>query len=466
MGHIDAGKTAVARCLTEIVSTAGLDKHIQAQERGITIDLGFTFFQLENFLITLVDSPGHADLIQAVVSAANIIDLAFIVVDATHGPQIQTGEHLLILDTLQIPEIFILINKIDAVDVNQLQKVEKQVQSILAGTRYKNSNHIFQVSAQNKIGFEKIKEELLHYLKENPPKRNMTGPFRFVFDHHFGKKGQGTILTGNVLLGNAKVGDEITILPPDLHSKIKSIQIAKQNSESMQAGDRCGIGVVEIDSNALFRGCFVVKDKTPFIKSEIFEIEFSKILLYKQPIMFGQQFSINIGMRSIRGRLFPFTYIPQDQKKTRIRCDFDIDIQQGRALMWLESSEYIQLGDMALITRMDLPPNSLRIVGSGKIITSATGPLIIGKIRTKSGEVKHPDYSPKTVIVDGLAQSKEGALSILNSFCKSPYGKILKSFGSKGAVEVEYHGLTPPPKGEKVELQLIKEFTLEKDAVY
>ena len=76
MGHIDAGKTSVARCLSEIVSTAGLDKHSQAQKRGITIDLGFTFFRLENFIITLVDAPGHADLIKSVFSAANIIDTA------------------------------------------------------------------------------------------------------------------------------------------------------------------------------------------------------------------------------------------------------------------------------------------------------------------------------------------------------------------------------------------------------
>jgi len=121
---------------------------------------------------------------------------------------------------------------------------------------------------------------------------------------------------------------------------------------------------------------------------------------------------------------------------------------------------------VVLLTRMDLPPNSLRIIGSGKIITSITGALLFGKIRTKSGEIKHPDYSPKTVIVEGLAQSKEGALSILNFSCKLPYGKVLKSFGSKGAVEVEYNGPSPPLKGDKVELQLIKEFPLEKDAVY
>jgi selenocysteine-specific elongation factor len=113
MGHIDAGKTSVARALSELISTAGLDKHSQSKDRGITIDLGFTFFPLDEFMVTLVDAPGHADLIRSVVSGANIIDMAFVVVDAVKGPQVQTGEHLVILDVMQIPKVFILLNKID-----------------------------------------------------------------------------------------------------------------------------------------------------------------------------------------------------------------------------------------------------------------------------------------------------------------------------------------------------------------
>jgi len=86
MGHIDHGKTALARAISEHVSTAGLDKHPQAQERGITIDLGFTMFILNKYLVTLVDAPGHADLIRSVVAGANIIDSAILTVAADEGP--------------------------------------------------------------------------------------------------------------------------------------------------------------------------------------------------------------------------------------------------------------------------------------------------------------------------------------------------------------------------------------------
>ncbi|MBY9004042.1 MAG: selenocysteine-specific translation elongation factor, partial [Candidatus Lokiarchaeota archaeon] len=80
-GHIDSGKTSVAGILSEFISTAGIDAHPQSKERGITIDLGFTSLILDDYLITLVDGPGHADLIKISASSVEIIDLAVIVID-------------------------------------------------------------------------------------------------------------------------------------------------------------------------------------------------------------------------------------------------------------------------------------------------------------------------------------------------------------------------------------------------
>jgi len=99
-GHIDSGKTAVAAVLSEFISTAGIDAHPQSKERGITIDLGFTSLVLDEYLITLVDGPGHADLIKISASSVEIIDCALIVIDITKGPQIQTGEHLIMIESL------------------------------------------------------------------------------------------------------------------------------------------------------------------------------------------------------------------------------------------------------------------------------------------------------------------------------------------------------------------------------
>ena len=321
LGHVDAGKTSIARGLTEVISTAGLDKHPQSQERGITIDLGFTFFQLDQYLVTLVDAPGHADLIQSVVSAANIIDAAFLVIDATRGPQVQTGEHLIILDLFQIPKVFVLINKIDAVDETQLEKVQNQIIAIFNETRYKDNVEIFLVSAYLNQGLDEVKAALLSYLNDHPPQRNLEDPFKFLFDHHFAKKGQGTILTGNVLTGSARIGDEIIILPPELKSKIKSIQKAKKTSDIAEAGDRCGIGLSEMNPAQLFRGCIAVKDKSNFIKAELLIIDVHHNLLFNHNCIFGQQITINHGMMVIPGRIFPFQTELEDSQEYLIRQD-------------------------------------------------------------------------------------------------------------------------------------------------
>ena len=108
MGHVDSGKTSLARALSLICSTASLDKHPQSKERGITIDLGFSAFftrfpsekyptSLFNAIqFTVVDCPGHASFIRTIMGGASIIDLMFLVIDINKGIQTQTSECLVI----------------------------------------------------------------------------------------------------------------------------------------------------------------------------------------------------------------------------------------------------------------------------------------------------------------------------------------------------------------------------------
>jgi selenocysteine-specific elongation factor len=66
-------------------STASLDKNPQSQERGITLDLGFSCFivkaSAQCFQYTLVDCPGHASLIKTIIQGASIIDYMMLVID-------------------------------------------------------------------------------------------------------------------------------------------------------------------------------------------------------------------------------------------------------------------------------------------------------------------------------------------------------------------------------------------------
>ena len=125
MGHVDSGKTSLARALSTTVSTAGLDKHPQSQERGINLDLGFSSFEVtmpqhireaaphyEKLQFTLVDCPGHASLIRTIIGGAQIIDMMMLVIDVTKGVQTQTAECLVVGEIL-MNNLVVVLNKID-----------------------------------------------------------------------------------------------------------------------------------------------------------------------------------------------------------------------------------------------------------------------------------------------------------------------------------------------------------------
>ena len=140
LGHIDSGKTSLAKALSTIGSTAGFDKNPQSKERGITLDLGFSAFVIEipefmeapdhTFLqITLVDWPGHASLMKTVIGGASIIDYMILVIDATKGIQAQTSEWI-VLGELLMKKLCIVVNKIDLIEADDEKHREEKLEKI------------------------------------------------------------------------------------------------------------------------------------------------------------------------------------------------------------------------------------------------------------------------------------------------------------------------------------------------
>ena len=123
LGHVDSGKTSLAKALSTQASTASFDKNPQSRERGITLDLGFSSFQVaipehlkqepyDVLQFTLVDCPGHASLIKTIIGGAQIIDMMMLVVDVTKGVQTQTAECLVIGEIL-CEKMVVVLNKVD-----------------------------------------------------------------------------------------------------------------------------------------------------------------------------------------------------------------------------------------------------------------------------------------------------------------------------------------------------------------
>ncbi|KAL4670385.1 hypothetical protein H8957_010575 [Semnopithecus entellus] len=246
LGHIDSGKTALARALSTTASTAAFDKQPQSRERGITLDLGFSCFSVplparlrsslpefqaapeaepepgEPLLqVTLVDCPGHASLIRTIIGGAQIIDLMMLVIDVTKGMQTQSAE-CLVIGQIACQKLVVVLNKIDLLAEGKRQaavdKMTKKMQKTLENTKFRGAP-IIPVAA--KPGGPEAPEteapqgipELIELLTSqiSIPMRDPSGPFLMSVDHCFSIRGQGTVMTGTILSGSISLGDSVEI---------------------------------------------------------------------------------------------------------------------------------------------------------------------------------------------------------------------------------------------------------------
>lgn len=456
-GHIDSGKTAIAEVLSEIISTAGLDAHPQSKERGITIDLGFTSFLLDKYLITLVDGPGHADLIKISASSVEIIDCALVVIDINKGPQIQTGEHLILIESLKINKIIVVVNKIDIFS-GPIDEELKKIREFFGSTSFGYDVPIFAVSAKEKVGFEELKNGILETINSLQIERNTKGDIIIPIDHHFPIKGMGAILTGTILSGILKVNQNLEVLPVKTSGRVKSIQIFRQNVDSANAGDRVGINIKGLDLKKIYRGCYATNNPNAFDYCNVFEVKVNNNKLFKPKTGFGTQIHITIGMVTTTGNVYPF----YDLDGKLIQTTASNKNRGFRAIILLKEKVLIRKEKhIMLLSRLDLPPTTLRILGSAELLKIYEEPPVFYKYKTKKGTIKNPDH-PQGIVCFGLAQSATGAKKMVGKSLEPPFTKILDTFGTKGAIIV---GISDNEKrvkkGDPVFLKELRSFRLK-----
>ena len=448
MGHIDHGKTTLARVLSEHVSTAGLDKHPQAQERGITIDLGFTMFVLEKYLVTLVDAPGHADLIRSVVAGANIIDTAILAVAADEGPKIQTGEHLVVLSSMGIDSLVVAITKTDIATDDRIAQIESKMRMIVADAGFKKVEYV-RVSAHENVGIESLREALLRVLV--PRVRDAKGSLLMPIDHAFLVKGHGTVVTGTVVRGVLAEGALVEIAPLGISSRVRSIETFSHNRFQASAGDRVGINIPEVDPALISRGDYLCTPKS-IPTSDCVYVHISVNPLYNGRITKNLVMSVALGMPVSTGQIIPF----QATGDRRIMLD-SVEGPEFDAALALQKPVAIDAHARVLLLRTDLPPNHMRIVGSG-IITKIPDTIVLQRRKVRTGKVQR--IREHDALVEGLASSKKIAESLegLRVRTRSGVDGIIRAtFGTRGVVSVEFD--TSIERDEQVDYERLVEET-------
>lgn len=318
LGHIDSGKTSLAKALSTIASTAAFDKNPQSQERGITLDLGFSSFVVDmpehlaalpydRLQFTLVDCPGHASLIRTIIGGAQIIDLMLLVIDVQKGIQTQTAE-CLVIGEITCDKLIVVINKLDllppATRAEQLEKMKSKLNKVFSQTKFRNPPMV-AVSA-NPGGADPGGEaaltglpELIETLKRTvaQPIRSDAGPFIFAVDHCFAIKGQGTVMTGTVLSGKVDVNDIVELPELKVSKKVKSMQMFRRPVVKAIQGDRVGICVTQFDPAQMERSILCTPGALSTITAAIAKVE--KIRFFKGDVLSRARFHVSLGHSTV-----------------------------------------------------------------------------------------------------------------------------------------------------------------------
>lgn len=248
-GHVDHGKSTLVQALTGIDP----DRLQEEKARGMTIDLGFAWLKLPGGEeISIIDVPGHERFIKNMLAGVGGIDLALLVIAADEGVMPQTREHLAIIDLLQIRAGVVAITKTDLVEPDWLELVVADVEETLAGTTLADSP-IVPCSAYTGAGLDQLVHTIEERLAQTPPKRDIGRP-RLAIDRAFTIAGFGTVVTGTLIDGPLRVGQEVEIVPGGLRSRVRGLQTHRQKVEVARPGSRTAVNLAGLAVDALRRG--------------------------------------------------------------------------------------------------------------------------------------------------------------------------------------------------------------------
>lgn len=253
-GHIDHGKTTLIKALTGRET----DTLKEEKDRGISINLGFTYFDLPSGRRAgIIDVPGHEKFIKNMLAGISSIDVVLLVIAADEGIMPQTREHFEILQLLNVKKGIIVLTKSDLVDAEWIEMIKGDLKDEFKGTFLENAP-IHAVSSKTKTGFEALVMDI-DKITEEVAAKDTEGHFRLPVDRAFTISGFGSVVTGTIISGRVKVGDTIEVYPSKVVTKVRGIQIHDKPEEFGEAGQRCAINLANIKLSEIGRGDVVSK---------------------------------------------------------------------------------------------------------------------------------------------------------------------------------------------------------------
>ena len=306
IGHIDHGKTTLTAAITKVLSLADpnsaefaaydqIDKAPEEKARGITINTAHVEYQTDDRIgldgteikgrhYAHVDCPGHADYVKNMITGAAQMDGAILVVAATDGPMPQTREHILLARQVGVPYIVVFMNKVDLVDDDELlDLVEMDVRDLLSSYSFPGDDipviRGSALKALEKASSDAPAAEILaapeckcilelmdavdSYIPT--PAREENKPFLLPVEDVFTISGRGTVATGRVERGVAKVGEPaeiVGLIEKPVPTVITGLEMFHKQLDEAMAGDNVGALLRGINRTDIEKGQVVAKPGT------------------------------------------------------------------------------------------------------------------------------------------------------------------------------------------------------------
>ena len=248
-GHVDHGKSTLVQALTGIDP----DRLREEKTRGMTIELGFAWMTLPGGReVSIVDVPGHERFIKTMLMGAGGVDLALLIVAADEGVMPQTKEHVAILDLLGIDRGIVALTKSDLVEPDWVDLVTAEVEETLDGTSLETAP-VIPVSATVGTGLDELLSTINTELDKMPEKRDLGRP-RLPVDRSFTIAGFGTVVTGTLVDGTLRVGQEVELLPSGIKCRIRGLQTHKNSADVAYPGTRVAVNLSGVSHDEVSRG--------------------------------------------------------------------------------------------------------------------------------------------------------------------------------------------------------------------
>lgn len=248
-GHVDHGKTALIKALTGIDT----DRLPEEKKREMSIVLGFAFVDLpKSGRVGIIDVPGHEKFLKNMLTGVRGVDVGLLVVAADESVMPQTRVHFEIMRLSKVKKIVIVVTKIDIADNEMVEATIFETRELLENTFY-NESPILKVSSVTLEGIDELKNVLDDLVSHFPPKESVGIPILPV-DRSFIMKGVGTVVTGTLISGTICEGDDISIYPKNLVSRVRQIQVHNESQKKVDAGHRVALNLVGIERGGVQKG--------------------------------------------------------------------------------------------------------------------------------------------------------------------------------------------------------------------